>query len=359
MAETLPFVMLEPVNEYAKLAFSDAYDALISGRQGDSPLGLQHMAVETETRYCRDVMLFKRGLQNQKEDDQEDGDVSDTPDEPDTEEESDLRHLGMIWTGRYILRLSHPPKDRGAGWVMGLLSDTCALVLCTKSFAKTHNMRVKFSHARLNFDLQNRALFIASRTARSLTRISVNGTILSDGQIHALNHYSMTISIGPMVYTLRYTNHASTATFLAERETYMREQMRLNTPVIFDMPTPSVSTKTVGQWTLSKPLGKGSSGKVFLGTNARNEAAAIKTIESNSRTSRSVAREIRVTRIITDLVKEHDMSDRIVHMRELIHPGTQRDELSYGFVDYGLVLEPMAPKTLIDVLDEAEKNHTG
>lgn len=362
MAMELPFVIIEPENEFAKAAFSDAYETLTSGRQGAAAPAARNMAVESETRYNRDVMLFKHNLLAQKKNARDDGNMSDTPPEPDTDEEDELRHLGMIWSGRYALNMNVPPRDASIGWAMGILSNKDTdndIVLCTHAFAKKHNLHVKILHARFNFDLQNRAFCISSKTSQSLTKVAVNGTMIADGQIYSLNQATMLISIGPLLYKLRYTHHASTDAFLAQRQTYMGDQMKLSTPVVFDMPTPSPAVKILGQWILGEVLGKGSSGKVLLGTNWRNEMVAVKIMECNHRTRNIVNAEIKASREITALIKEHEEEGRIVRLRELIDPRMEGNPLRSGFADVALVLEPMTPLTLTQVLDEEQTKRSG
>ncbi len=51
-------------------------------------------------RYHKDVLRFRREMDKLSE-----GDFSESPTEPDTDAESEIRHRGMTWIGRYVLGL--------------------------------------------------------------------------------------------------------------------------------------------------------------------------------------------------------------------------------------------------------------
>lgn len=123
----------------------------------------------------------------------------------------------------------------------------------------------------------------------------------------------------------------------------------------FDMPTLRQETRTMGQWTLSNPLGKGSDGRVFLASNVRNEVVVVKVIERKARTADRVNAKIARYQEVTDLAKDDD-SKRIVRLKEIIYPRGEEKFLSGSVFDQvGLFIGPMAPATLDSIIRNTDK----
>jgi serine/threonine protein kinase len=160
----------------------------------------------------------------------------------------------------------------------------------------------------------------------------------------------MKIWVKSLEYDFRYTRFASTEAFIAERKKYLTITLNAPTSVIFDMPTPRHDTRTIGQWTLNDPLGKGSVGRVFLASNSKNQVVAVKIMECTSRSGRAVDEEIARWRDLTALAKNRDDGGRIVWLKETIDPREEMFSSSTTFEDVALVLEPMAPQTLDDIV---------
>ena len=116
------------------------------------------------------------------------------------------------------------------------------------------------------------------------------------------------------------------------------------------MPTPRRDTRAIGQWTLGGPLGKGSAGKVFLASNSKNQVVAVKIMERNSKSAGAVDTEIARCRDLTALAHERDDNGGIVRLKETIDPGEETSSFSTAFDDVALVLEPMTPQTLDDLV---------
>lgn len=346
-----PFATLTPTSALAKMAFSDLYDTILRGRQGTAIRSIatnNRMNVQSEQTYHADVLQFRREIERKL-----DGDISESITELDTDTEIENRNLGMIWTGRYIFQLHPPPSKPDMGWVVGKAPvekwSYADISLCTRAFAKRHNLDVRSSHARLNFDLQNRALFIASITSSALARLAVNGETVGREK-RALNQHNMKIGVGSLEYDFQYTEFASSKDFMEKRQEYLTMEVGAPSSVVFDMPTPRRSTRTIGQWTLGDPLGKGSAGRVFLGSNSKNELVAAKIMELNSRSNSTVDEEIAACRALTALAEKYDDGGRIVRLKETIDPREESSSSIPVFDEIGLILEPMTPKTLGDLV---------
>jgi serine/threonine protein kinase len=63
---------------------------------------------------------------------------------------------------------------------------------------------------------------------------------------------------------------------------------------------------------LGDPLGKGSTSRVFLGSNSKNKIVAIKIIELESESKSSIDKEITAYWALIGLVEEYDYSGRII-----------------------------------------------
>ena len=178
----LLFATLTPANVLAKLAFSDVFDAVTRGRQKPSTDAAVHrMSVASEQEYHADVLRFRLEMERKLNE----GDISESPTEPGTETELEIRHLGMIWTGRYVLGFQPLPSAPEMGWVVGK-GPYADVFLCTKAFVKRHSLNLRSFHARFNFDKENGAFFFASITSSSFAGLAVNGETVSR-HMHVLN----------------------------------------------------------------------------------------------------------------------------------------------------------------------------
>lgn len=161
----------------------------------------------------------------------------------------------------------------------------------------------------------------------------------------------MKIEFDKLKYVFQYTDWAMTPAFRRERDGYMTNARNGPQAINFEMPTPSPSVRTIGEWTLSKPLGRGGMGRVFLASNSKNQVAAVKVVEWNSGTKHSIDREIQTFRKLTALANERDAGDRIVRLLEVIgHPGDSHLSSSTPFQEVAMVMDPMTPLTLSNLV---------
>ena len=164
----------------------------------------------------------------------------------------------------------------------------------------------------------------------------------------------MKVRIDSLEYIFQYTDFASSEGFMGKREEYLTTTLGAPSSVVFDMPTPRRITRTIGQWTLGDPLGKGSAGRVFLGSNSKNQAVAVKIMERTSETAVIVEKESTRCRELTALAKERDDGGRLVRLKEIIDT-REVPSSSSAFDDVALVLEPMTPQTLADLVGDRSR----
>ena len=340
------FATLTPVNVLAMMAFSDVFDTAIKAGQRNSMEAKPYcMEVQPSQEYHRDVLHYRLELDRKLNE----GDISESITELDSDNQIAARPLGMIWKGFYSLKLQQAPIDPDLGWVLGKKSagrkSFADLVLCNNVFARHHNLNIRSSHARISLNTDNGAIFIASITRSPLAGISINGKVVGRQQ-HILNQHKMKIWINSLEYDFEYKNFASSPTYLKERQEYLSNILKAPQIISFNMPTPQQATRTIGQWTLSDSLGKGTAGRVFLASNSKNEVVAVKIMEFNSRSAKSVRKEISQFQKLKALAEECDDSGRLVRLKEMIG-STERTSLpDSAFEDVALVLEPMTPQIL-------------
>ena len=344
------FATLTPTNVLAMMAFSDVFDTEIKGRQKGSTEAMSPcMKVQSSQEYHSDVLHYRLEMERKLTE----GDISESLTELDTDTEIEARPLGMIWKGFYRLELQHPPTAPDLGWILGKKpigrKSVADIILCNSVFARNHSLNIRSSHARLNFNKENGAIFIASISSSSSTRVTVNGEVVRR-ELHVLNQHQMKIWINSLEYDFKYTNFASSRDYLKERKEYLSSILKAPLTASFDMPTPQRSTRTFGQWTLSDALGKGTAGRVFLASNSKNEVVAVKIMERNSKSATKINNEITRYHQLTDLAEMHNDGGRVVRLKQVIDPREGSSSPSNSFEDVALVLEPMTPQILEDLI---------
>ena len=339
------FATITPTNVLAKMAFSDVFDITVNGQQKDSKdPALQRMKIQPNQEYHADVLHYRLEMERKLSE----GDISESLTELDTDNELESRHLGIIWQGHYVVEFQRSPSAPELGWIIGKKSSSADIVLCGAAFAKRHSLNIRSSHARLNFDSENGALFISSVSNSPSVELAVNGLMVKR-QMHTLNQHKMKIRVSLLEYDFEYTHFASTDNYMENRKKYLKGSLKA-IPALFNMPTPQLNTKTIGQWTLNKPLGKGSAGKVFLASNSKNDVVAVKVIEHTFRSAKMVDTEIAQYQALTTLAQKRDDNGRLIHVREIIDPREELSSLGSSFNDIALILEPMVPLVLEDLI---------
>ena len=346
------FVNLMPKNILAKIAFSEVFEAATRDYQnteaGLNARVLSRMRAGEKQEYDRDVLLFRHEIQRQRDRQRTghiDANYSDSPTELDTDTEAQSKNLGMIWTGSYVFGFKPVPFLPDVGWTAGKGPDV-DIILSTREFAKQHDPHLRSRHARFNFDRDTGAFFVTKFHRAMSAELAVNGLPV-DRRIHSLNQHRMSIRISSFEYVLEYSGYAASDDFKTDRRVYMTASLQVSELSTFEMPTPLSQTRTIGPWTLGEALGKGAVGRVYFASNTQNEIVAIKVVERNKKTVRSVDREIDVLRRLTSLAQEHGEEGRIVRLKETLYPKgvAEFDSGSTIFEEVALVLEPMTPGT--------------
>ena len=353
------FASLTPANALARLAFSDVYDALTARCQNNQAdavqAGLRHMFVKPEQIHDDEIIRLRREMERPKQD--TDGEASETLTEPDTDTEEQLQQLGMIWVGCYRLDLKLKPVVPEKGWTAGkgpwegLLID---LLLCTRPFAKTHNIDLRNPHARFNFFPENKGLYVVGCSRSPSAQLTVNGDAAK--RPYHLNQYSMKILLDKLEYQFQWTEFAAKDEFRSERRQYVTRTLRrpMDADTEFEMPTPLRNKRTIGRWTLGDALGAGGHGRVFFASDQSANVAAIKVVERTSRNYHSVDKDIEILREVTNLAQNSDDGERILRMTEVIHCNSEEFS-STAFDNVAIVLKPITPKTFCNLVGTRSK----
>ncbi|EPE08517.1 camk family protein kinase [Ophiostoma piceae UAMH 11346] len=345
----LAFATLTPANTLAKMAFTDVYDTVTEARQGSTEdHALQRMQLTSpEQSFDQDVLRMTLELSR----DIDDGSATDVSESDITPEQ---RAQGLLWEGRYLLGFIPEPYDVDSGWNIGLRTPgrdiQTDVFLCTKAFSKKHGLNIRTLHGRFNFSMYNKALFATSSSRSQIGAFTVNG-INAKRQIAAINQRRMTICCDRLEYILEYTAYADTAEFLAKRNEYCQgcSAAPSHTPVEFT--TPVEGTRTIGQWTIGKPVGKGIMGRVSSATNATNEMAAVKVVDRTLQAAPAVAAEIETNRKVTEMAQAHDVDEHIVRQREVIYLDSEAHPGRAAFDEVAIVLQPLTPQTMSNFMN--------
>jgi serine/threonine protein kinase len=166
------------------------------------------------------------------------------------------------------------------------------------------------------------------------------------------NKDSSIVGISPLHFKFAYTEHSRSEAFLEFRNRLCSEANSWNdrdtsAPTLSLTPTPAQQTQSIGQWTLSKELGKGGAGKVYPATNSSGDVVAIKVVERNKMSTAAVRTEINNMKSLTREAKK-DACMRISLLEEVI--GDMTSEITVTFRDIALVLKPAAYHTMGSII---------
>ncbi|KAL9014351.1 MAG: hypothetical protein Q9173_001000 [Seirophora scorigena] len=356
------FAFLTPANVLAKLAFSELYDSLTADRQNspaDGVSALHRMAVVPQQIVDSDVLRLRFEEERRACSPSayaSDAETSESLTEPNTDTESYHRELGMIWIGRYLLALESPPSVPNRGYTAGkgpLENTPIDLLLCTRRFAKRYSINLRNPHARFNFNV-DRSLYIAGCSSSQSAQLTVNGEVTTRRPYH-LNQHSMKIRLDKLEYHFQWTGFAATDDFKKERNRYVTGILGGPRFVDIDIPTPLPNTRTIGGWTLGNPLGVGGHSRVCFATNTSGNIAAIEMIERTSKNYRNVDAEIQVCKEVTAFAEQLKDSERIVRAMEIIYSNEENFSFKRAFDNIAVVLWPMTPQTLADLVGPRSK----
>ena len=358
-----PFATLRPVNICAKIAFSEVVKSFVS-EYGSEEVDMEmkslcRMIRRCEKQYDRGVHLYQ--LQSQTSGIDNSTSDHETVDSHSMDRtEKDIGY-GMIWAGYYVFSLDMLPNNPNVGWVAGRSPDI-DLPLATGSYLQKGCVGSELydCHSRFNFHRETAAFYVARDSSRSdhaeLAALTVNGKPVNAGG-HTLNQFSMNLRIGSLEYLFEYTKFARSESFEELRRRHISSTWPATIKGDFHMPIPLPQTSTIGTWTLNRPLGKGTFGRVYLASNPENEVVAIKVLlreKSNSVPQLDLETELNNLKSLTQLAKEKGDGGRIVCLREMLSP-LNRETLNpeFGpFEEVGLVLEPMTPHTFEELIEE-------
>ena len=324
------FATLTPDNPQAKLAFN---------RVCENRATCQHIWVAAGPEYDRDVAvhLFSERQRLQEENDDAASDSLTEPDD-ETEEREGLKESATIWNGYYTFDLDDPPAKPGTGWTAGTgLGMASQVELFIKTAGSLDGVKAK--HAHFNFNLDTGLLCLLSRASSA-----VNGSNVLRGHTHSLNQSRMTVLLGQLSYIFEYTEYARTNEFYMQKRKYLSNFSDVSNKTFALTPTPFGPARVVGQWTLGSCLGKGSFGRVTVGTNSKSELVAIKVVERNKKQTQPDD-EIRALKCLQKLSNYEDVRGRLVHLKEVIYQNGEENNPPTAFQEISLVLEPACTRT--------------
>lgn len=353
------FASLTPANALARLAFSDVYDVLTSGGQKHEAddavhFALRRMAVEPERTFDGEIrrLRLQREKKVSRNPNADEGETSESLTESDTDIEQLNQELGMIWEGRYLLEIGSRPSRPDLGWTAGkgpLENVAIDLILCTTSFAKWHDIKLKNPHAQFNFAIENRSFYVIGSSRSSSATLTVNTEEAATRRPYHLNQHKIRIQLDKLKYDFQWTKFAAEDGFREERSKYVTEMLNGPSNVIIDMPTPLPTKRMMGKWTLGKVLGLGAHGKVFFASDSSGNVAALKVLGRTSRNYHIVDEEIEILQKVTDVADKSDNGEQILRMVEVIY--SEGENISSAFDDVGVVLKPMTPKILTELVE--------
>ena len=337
-----PFALLIPSNAVAKLFFDATCD---SGRISlDS--GLIH--VDAQQKYDRDVLRFRLQAEVKMQDGATE---SDTATDPDTETEYAMKHCGMIWSGWFCFSLEPGPCNSTRGWTIGKGRRNMDVDYLLVPPPHWDSGGLRGYHARFNLHEKTGFLFVSKATSAAHAEVVVEGQSLTSGEQFALNRAQMSIRIGNLEFQFRYIDFAYHADFYDQRCMYMTDRLSYTTlPNINLTPTPSETFRCFGEWTMSRPLGKGAFGRVHSATNNKGDLVAIKIVERSERTANEVRQEVDILRTLESLTEIHEGDrKRILRLRDVIYQNGDEAYAGTVFEDVALVLEPAVLATFASI----------
>ncbi|KAI1739753.1 kinase-like domain-containing protein [Xylaria scruposa] len=343
------FISLTPANALARLAFSNLHEEIMDLKQSNQTDGAQEahrrMMIEPDQICDESVARLRSVLAYDS-----DGEASDTTTELETD---DKKLRGRVWVGYYLLSLDHKPAEPEWGWSVGKGTDGKTLpdlLLCTRSFAKEHNIMIKNPHARFNFSRENMGFYImrCSRSASVLLKVDVNNVTNHPYHLNS----NATISFDKLEYHLQWMEHSRTDGFKNQRRLHavgtFGEQALAN--LDFEMPTPFPNQIQLGKWTLGEALGAGTFGRVFFASDTSGDTAAIKMMERTSENCALIDEEIKTMKAVTDLARKSRDSELVMHMVDVIYTRSENFSSQEAFDQVYVVLKPITSRTLLDLV---------
>lgn len=316
------FAILKPYNVAAKVDFDELIKK--SGHRS-----LSSACVSTQQQYDREV--FRSRIRDTKEDNANWDAVSVTSTECETDLEDDL---GRIYSGYYTLDLGRPPKNPLIGWKIG--ED-----LPLGRTYKAQGMRS--CPAILNFhDCKTGFLSLLSRVRVGGCEVTVNGNTINHAKTFSLNQNPMQVRLGPLQYEFEYTAHASSSTYLTQRQAYFETWFNERGPIIDVAPTPVGQVRTFGQWTVNVALGRGTSGRVHFASNAKGDIAVLKVVDG---TQEQALQEIEILKRLQSLPCSQTSQGRLVRLVDVIRPNGGKGRTGAPFEEIAIVLEPCVSNT--------------
>lgn len=354
------FATLRPSNALATLAFSDLFETFTAKGQNakdDPSPAFRRMVVEALQTFDSEVLQLRLEDERRRSQKADASDAETIESMPDSETEDQRQELGNVWAGHYELRLKLTPATSERGYTVGkgpLENVPLDLLLCTKSFAKSHGINLRNPHARFSFFRENRGFYIANSSRSHSAQLTVNGETVQR-RPYALNQHSMIIRFDKLEYTFQWTEFAATKTFMQDRSDHVIKGLDGPEQVDIDMPTPLPNRRTIGSWTLGDALGRGGFGKVFFGSNSLGEVAAVKMMDRTGQNHRIIDAEVQTCQDITTFAEKSDKERRILRVVEVLYTKDKIFSPTVVFDQVAVVLQPVVTENFHDMCGAKSK----
>jgi hypothetical protein len=105
-------------------------------------------------------------------------------------------------------------------------------------------------------------------------------------EVRFFNKSSSSVNIGSLRFEFMYTEHSQSEEFIKLRNRFRSQanhwkDQGASAAALNLTPTPAQQTQSIGQWTMSKVLGKGAAGKVYSTTNSSGDVVVIQVVKRN------------------------------------------------------------------------------
>jgi serine/threonine protein kinase len=253
------------------------------------------------------------------------------------------KDLYTLWTGCYIFKLSEDGR-----WIAGKGRPRSQLPGEGVQFKLMHE-RIRGMHVRFFLsDVGFIGIVPFSAAAQGFTFDGV--PVRREARF--FNKSSSVVTIGSLHFEFTYTEYSRSEEFLRLRNQFCSQakswkDQDASTAALNLTPTPAQQTQSIGQWILSKELGKGAVGKVYSATNSSGDVVAIKVVERNKMSTEAVWTEINNMKSLTQEAKK-DACKHVSLLEEVI--GDMTSEITAAFRDIALVLKPAAYYTLGSII---------
>ncbi|KAH5618102.1 hypothetical protein HBI23_248450 [Parastagonospora nodorum] len=257
--------------------------------------------------------------------------------QPDTPTKEDRQRLQTgKHDGCYLFNLSDRDPAKDHEWVAGsgdpTKPDSCQILL-------GHN---DISAYNVMFAVCKTTGFMTLRVPSSAVRdVRVNGSKITTAS-YCLNERRSRLQIGGLHFDFEYCPYSDSAEYLEERLAFLKLAYGNSVAeTLHHTPTPGRAESRIGQWTVSKQLGRGAHGKVYSATNSDGGVVAIKTMSHTKRAEKIAETLANITRLA-----KADGCIHVLYLLETIPTVSLHASTNTPTPEVNFVLQPAVAFTL-------------